>query len=81
MGDLHQKLSELRTCFDDGLINETEYETARNCVLEFWATSPPQPEKSFWQKLYDKAVYLKDKFMENIVRPILDRLNRLLIGN
>ncbi|CAG8742487.1 2224_t:CDS:1, partial [Rhizophagus irregularis] len=41
---------------------------------------PPQrqPERSFWEKLYDMTVYLKDKFMENIIKPIIERFNRPL---
>jgi hypothetical protein len=30
MGDLHQRLTELRRCLDDGLINQNGYDSARD---------------------------------------------------
>ncbi|CAB4428615.1 unnamed protein product [Rhizophagus irregularis] len=55
MGDLHQRLTELRRCLDDGLINQNGYDSARDEVINFWITNPTVPERSFWQKLYEKA--------------------------
>ncbi|UZO11474.1 uncharacterized protein OCT59_003043 [Rhizophagus irregularis] len=77
MGDLHQRLTELRRCLDDGLINQNGYDSARDEVINFWII----PERSFWQKLYDKAVDLKNWFMEDIIRPIIERINRFRIGS
>ncbi|CAB4428450.1 unnamed protein product [Rhizophagus irregularis] len=83
MGDLYQNLAELRRCFDEGLISDSEYQSLRTLAMNSWTSAnlPPQrqPERSFWEKLYDMAVYLKDKFMENIIKPIIERFNRLLI--
>ncbi|CAB4481348.1 unnamed protein product [Rhizophagus irregularis] len=61
MGDLHQRLTELRRCLDDGLINQNGYDSARDEVINFWITNPTVPERSFWQKLYDKAVDRKNR--------------------
>lgn len=36
MGDLHQRLTELRRCLDDGLINQNGYDSARDEVINFW---------------------------------------------
>jgi hypothetical protein len=36
MGDLHQRLSELKRCFDDQLISANEYESARSQIMNFW---------------------------------------------
>ncbi|CAB5383195.1 unnamed protein product [Rhizophagus irregularis] len=44
MGDLHQRLTELRRCLDDGLINQNGYDSARDEVINFWITNPTVPE-------------------------------------
>ena len=38
MGDLHQKLSELRRCFDDGLLSQEQYDLALRVVIENWGS-------------------------------------------
>uniref|UniRef100_U9U1K6 Uncharacterized protein n=1 Tax=Rhizophagus irregularis (strain DAOM 181602 / DAOM 197198 / MUCL 43194) TaxID=747089 RepID=U9U1K6_RHIID len=75
MGDLYQNLAELKKC-------DSEYQSLRTLAMNSWTSTnlPPQrqPERSFWEKLYDMTVYLKDKFMENIIKPIIERFNRPL---
>lgn len=36
MGDLHQRLTELRRCLDDGLIDQNSYDSACIGVMNFW---------------------------------------------
>ncbi|GBC36800.2 hypothetical protein GLOIN_2v1559494 [Rhizophagus irregularis DAOM 181602=DAOM 197198] len=59
MGDLYQNLTELRRCFDGGLISDSEYQSLRTLAMNSWTSAnlPPQrqPERSFWEKLYDMA--------------------------
>ncbi|RGB37559.1 hypothetical protein C1646_813256 [Rhizophagus diaphanus] len=81
MGDLYQNLAELKRCFDERLISDSEYQSLRTLAMNSWTSVnlPPQrqPGRSFWENLYDIAVYLKDKFMENIIEPIIERYKRL----
>ena len=36
MSGLHQRLSELKRCFDDCLMNQEEYDLARREVIDHW---------------------------------------------
>ncbi|UZO11467.1 uncharacterized protein OCT59_003036 [Rhizophagus irregularis] len=51
MGDLYQNLTELRRCFDGGLISDSEYQSLRTLAMNSWTSAnlPPQrqPESVF----------------------------------
>ena len=38
MGDLYQNLAELKRCFDEGLISDSEYQSLRTHVMNSWTS-------------------------------------------